>query len=111
TDEWAHAAHYKDYSDAAHHVDGWLKDIWNFVQSDPQYKNKTAILVTVDHGRGNAVKEKWTSHNSKIADSHEIWFAVLGAGIPERGEAKNPMQLYQKQFAQTIASLLGFDFT
>jgi len=111
TDEWAHAGHYHDYLDAAHHVDKWLKDIWNFVQSDPQYKNKTALLVTVDHGRGDVVKEKWTSHNAKIADAHEIWFAVIGPGIPNKGEVKTAMQLYQKQYAQTIAQLLGLNFT
>ena len=111
TDEWAHAGKYKDYLDAAHQVDSWLQDIWNFVQSDPQYKNKTAMFVTVDHGRGDLIKEKWTSHNNKIADSHQIWFGVIAPGLPAKGEVKSNMQLYQKQYAQTIATLLGFHFT
>jgi hypothetical protein len=110
TDEWAHAGKYRSYLDAAHQVDAWIKKIWEFVQSDPQYKNKTAIFITVDHGRGDKEKEKWTSHNNKIEDAHEIWFAVMGPGIKTLGEVKQPMQLYQKQFAQTMTKLLGYTF-
>jgi hypothetical protein len=110
TDEWAHMGHYKDYLDAAHTIDKWLGDIWRFVQSDAQYKNKTALFITVDHGRGDLVKEKWTSHNNKIEDSHQIWFAVMAPGIPVKGEVKTLLQLYQKQFAQTFAWLLGFTY-
>jgi bisphosphoglycerate-independent phosphoglycerate mutase (AlkP superfamily) len=110
TDEWAHAARYKDYLNAAHQVDKWIKDIWEFIQSNSFYKNKTALFITVDHGRGDVEKEKWTSHNNKIAGADEIWFATMGPGINAKGEVKQPEQLYQKQFAQTIAHLLGFHF-
>jgi Metalloenzyme superfamily len=111
TDEWAHAGHYKSYLEAAHQFDDWLHDIWNYVQSDPQYKNKTSLFITVDHGRGDLNKDQWTDHGSNIPDAHEIWFAVMGPDTPARGELKNGMQLYQKQFAQTIASMLGLHFT
>ena len=108
TDEWAHSGHYKDYLDAAHKVDKWLNDIWNFIQNDPVYKNKTALFITVDHGRGLA--EEWTSHHDDIKDSYQIWFAAMGPGIKARGEVKDAEQFYQKQFAQTIANLLGMTF-
>lgn len=111
TDEWAHGGQYRSYLDAAHQVDAWIKEIWDFVQKDPQYKNKTSLFITVDHGRGDIKKEEWTSHNDKIADSHEIWFAVLGPDTPVRGELSTEMQLYQQQFAQTIARLMGYTYT
>ena len=110
TDEWAHAGQYRSYLDAGHQVDAWLKQIWDFVQKDPQYKNKTTLFVTVDHGRGDAKKEEWTSHNNKIEDSHEIWFAVMGPDTPVRGELNSEMQLYQQQFAQTFAKLMGYTY-
>jgi len=110
TDEWAHAGQYRSYLDAGHQVDAWIKEIWNFVQKDPQYKNKTSLFITVDHGRGDIKKEEWTSHNNKIADSHEMWFAVLGPDTPVRGEVKDNVQLYQQQFAQTIAKLMGYTY-
>lgn len=111
TDEWGHNGQYRSYLDAGQQVDAWIKQIWDFVQSDPQYKNKTTLFITVDHGRGDKKKEEWTSHNNKIEDSHEIWFAVMGPDTPVRGELKTEMQLYQQQFAQTFAMLLGYTYT
>lgn len=110
TDEWAHSGMYRSYLDAAHQVDAWIKQIWNFIQSDPQYRNKTSLLITVDHGRGDIKKEEWTSHNNKIEGASEIWFALLGPGIKPAGEIQANMQLYQQQFAQTIAKLMGYIF-
>jgi hypothetical protein len=109
TDEWAHEGKYRSYLDAARQNDAWLQQIWNFIQSDARYKNKTALFVTVDHGRG--IGDQWTSHNNTIEFSHQIWFAVMGPGIPAKGEIKASMQLYQQQFAQTFAKLLGFTYT
>ena len=110
TDEWAHSGHYKDYLNAANMVDKWIKDIWNYVQSDPFYKNKTAIFITTDHGRGDAIKKEWTSHGQDIKDAYQIWFAAVGPGIYAKGEVKLKLQLYQMQFAQTMASILGIKF-
>lgn len=110
TDEWAHAGQYRSYLDAAHQVDAWIKQLWDYVQSDPAYRNKTAIFFTTDHGRGDAVKAEWTSHGSSIKDASEIWFAAIGAGIPAKGEIKTNQQFYQQQFAQTIAKLLGYTY-
>ncbi|MEO7292515.1 MAG: alkaline phosphatase family protein [Ginsengibacter sp.] len=110
TDEWAHSGHYRSYLDAAHQVDKWIKQIWEFVQSDPAYRNKTTLFITTDHGRGDKIKTEWTSHSSSITGADEIWFAAMGPGISGKGEMKISMQLYQKQFAQTIAKLMGYTF-
>ncbi len=110
TDEWAHHGNYRTYLDAAHQVDAWIKQIWEFVQKDPQYKNKTSIFITTDHGRGDKNRDEWTSHGQKIEDAYEIWFGVMGPNIPPGGEIKIADQLYQEQFAQTIAKILGYTF-
>ncbi|MEO6489148.1 MAG: hypothetical protein ABIO04_04335 [Ferruginibacter sp.] len=110
TDEWAHSGQYRDYLNAAFQVDKWTKDIWEYVQTDPFYRNKTALFITTDHGRGDKKKEEWTSHNKNVKDSHEIWFAVMGPGIGKKGEISDSPQLYQMQFAQTFAALLGLEF-
>ena len=91
-------------------MDEWIKNIWNYVQSNPQYKDKTTLVITSDHGRGDKVKEEWTSHNNKIAGADEIWFAVIGPDSPVRGEVKDNVQLYQQQFAQSIAKLMGYTY-
>ncbi|MBX3240576.1 MAG: alkaline phosphatase family protein [Chitinophagaceae bacterium] len=112
TDEWAHHGQYKDYLDAARQWDKWVGDIWEYIQSTPQYKDKTALFITTDHGRGDIDKNKWTGHGSRsVEDSYEIWMAAMGPGITPKGEIKEDSQLYQKQAAQTIASLLGLTYT
>ena len=110
TDEWAHHGYYRAYLDAARQVDQWIKQLWNFVQSDPHYKNKTVLFITTDHGRGDTNKDEWTSHGKRIVDAYEMWFAVMGTGVSAGGEQKNSMQLYQDQFAQTMAKLLGYTY-
>ncbi|UUW11436.1 phosphoglyceromutase [Flavobacterium plurextorum] len=111
TDEWAHHGQYKSYLDAANQVDKWIKEIWDFVQNDPQYKNKTTIFITVDHGRGDKIKTHWTDHGSDIAGASQIWFAAMGPEIAPKGEIKTESQIYQKQFAQTIAKIMGYTFS
>ena len=111
TDEWAHAGKYKSYLNAANQVDKWIKEIWDYIQQDPYYKNKTALLITTDHGRGDFIKSQWTSHGKKIKGSNEIWLALIGPGIPAKGEIKTNQQFFQQQFAQTMAYLLGLSFT
>jgi hypothetical protein len=110
TDEWAHHGYYHSYLDAAKKVDDWIKQIWNFVQNDPQYKNKTTLFITTDHGRGDIKKDEWTSHGQSIADAYQIWFAVMGPEVAANGEIKKDMQLYQDQFAQTIAQLIRYTY-
>ena len=110
TDEWAHHGYYRSYLDAARLVDKWIKEIWTYTQSDPQYKNKTAIFITTDHGRGDINKNEWRDHGSGVTDAYEIWFAAMGPIIPSTGEQKNNVQFYQDQFAQTIAKLLGLTY-
>ncbi|NEU09743.1 LTA synthase family protein [Flavihumibacter sp. R14] len=110
TDEWAHSGQYRSYLDAARQVDKWVGDIWKFVQNDPAYKDKTALLITVDHGRGDQNKNLWVEHGQSVPGASETWFALLGPGITAKGEIRKDMQLYQEQLAQTVAGLLGLEF-
>jgi hypothetical protein len=110
TDEWAHEGRYKDYLNAAQQVDKWIGEIWNYIQGDPAYKNKTTLFITTDHGRGDLIKKQWTSHGESITGANEIWFAVMGPGIKAKGEVKNNGQVFQEQFAQTMAGILDTHF-
>lgn len=111
TDDFAHAGMYDQYIGSAHAQDAMIRDIWNTVQSLPQYKGKTSLLITVDHGRGDKVKSDWQHHGKRIEDAHEIWLAAMGPDTAPMGELKTAGQLYQQQIAATIAQLLGFTFT
>lgn len=110
TDDYAHGGEYGQYLNSAHAEDNMLKDLWTTLQSLPQYKDKTTLMVTCDHGRGDAVKDQWTSHGQKIKGASELWLAVMGPDTKPTGELQQPGQVYQRQLATTIAALLGLDF-
>jgi hypothetical protein len=111
TDDWAHGGKYDNYLESALFTDKWIEDIWNTVQSMPQYKGKTTLLITTDHGRGDINKKQWRDHGSNVQDASQIWLIAMGPDTQATGEVKNPGQLYQQQVAATIAKLLGLNFT
>jgi hypothetical protein len=56
TDDFAHGGMYDQYLMSAHAQDAMIADLWNTVQAMPQYRGKTTLLITADHGRGDSVK-------------------------------------------------------
>ncbi len=109
TDEWAHAGNYELYLRSAQRVDQYLKQLWETVQSMPQYRGQTTLIFGVDHGRGEAPVE-WKSHGQKIADSKYIWMAFLGPDTRPLGERSKIAPVTQGQIAATLAALLGEDY-
>jgi bisphosphoglycerate-independent phosphoglycerate mutase (AlkP superfamily) len=110
TDDLAHAGMYDQYLGAAHAEDAMIADLWKILQAMPDYKNKTTLLITCDHGRGDAVKDEWKHHGEKIKDAGQIWIAAMGPDTPASGEIMTKEELYQRQIATTIAALLGLEF-
>jgi hypothetical protein len=109
TDEWAHAGRYDHYLTAAHHVDDFIRRLWETAQSLPQYRDKTTMIITADHGRGTG-PSGWRDHGEKIAGAEGDWIAVLGPDTPPLGERKQTEAHTQSQIAATIAALLGENF-
>ncbi|RAI85801.1 alkaline phosphatase family protein [Algoriphagus yeomjeoni] len=109
TDDWAHENHYDQYIWSAKQTDAYIKEIWDFVQSDPQYKDKTTLIITTDHGRGTS-KTSWRGHGSSIADAGQIWMAAIGPDTPAFGEMKSQGQWESARIARTIFELLGMEY-
>jgi len=108
TDDWAHAGSYAEYLNAAHLADEYLRQIWELVQSMPEYRGKTTLIVLPDHGRGMGVK--WTDHGQKVPASMQTWMAFLGPDTPPLGERKQALPVTESQIAATLAALLGEDY-
>jgi len=111
TDDFAHNGKYDAYLKSAYQTDQFIKAIWEWVQTDAQYRNKTTIIITTDHGRGTVPIDEWRSHGTKINGADQIWIAAIGAGVNPKGEVKEAGQLYQNQVAATVATALGLTFT
>ena len=110
TDAFAHEGNYDQYLETALAQDKMIASFWTMIQSIPQYKNKTTLLITCDHGRGDAVKQQWTSHGPNIQDSGEIWIAAMGPSTKGYGEMKGHPGIYQEQLAATMAAVLGLSY-
>lgn len=106
TDEHGHAGRYDEYLKAANKADQLIADLWRYIQSSPEYKDKTTLIITTDHGRGSG-KNNWTKHRLFARGSRQIWFAVIGPDTPALGEVKKRNKYYQKQLAKTISAFAG----
>lgn len=107
TDDYAHDGEYDQYLKSAKQTDDYINEIWNFIQLNPAYKDKTTLIITTDHGRGTHPKSTWKSHGTNISDAGQIWMAIMGPDSPALGEVKVEGQLFQNQVARTISMALG----
>lgn len=110
TDDFAHDGEYDQYLKSAHQTDAYIKELWEYLQSQEQYRDKTTLLITTDHGRGTHPKDTWKHHGTRIPNAGEIWFAAIGPETPASGELKLDAQYYQNQVAATAMTLLGESF-
>jgi hypothetical protein len=127
TDDFAHDGKYDEYLMAANRTDRFIKELWQFIQSDADYKDKTVLFITVDHGRGEKPEETWQHHGSKrsmarnkeyiaqykdgIVGSEAVWMAAIGPGIPAHGlVATGDECLTSNRIAATLLKLLGEEY-
>lgn len=110
TDHFAHAGKYGAYIMAINQCDNFMNDLWNTLQSDPFYEDQTILIITCDHGRGNAVADGWRNHNIVFPASRHTWFAAIGPNVNTKGESKEITVNYHNQIAATIMKLLGKEY-
>lgn len=118
TDEWAHEGEYDEYLNAAHRADAYLRELWVLLQSMPEYKDSTSLLVTCDHGRGGddapgyaeGKLAEWRDHNAQVEGAQQIWVMAMGPDTPPLGERRDIAPVTQSQIAATLAALLGHDY-
>jgi len=111
TDDFAHDGRYDVYLSSANQTDRFIADVWNVIQGDTHYKNKTTLIITTDHGRGTVPLDNWRSHGTEIPGADQIWFAVIGPDTKPDGEIKTSAQYYQNQVAKTAAAFLNVQYT
>ena len=110
TDDWAHDGRYDRVLDAYERTDAYLKELWEWLQAQPDYRGRTHILITTDHGRGRTTTD-WRNHGAKIEGAQDVWIALVSPGLPQRGEWKGHAPLHTNQVAATLAAWVGLDWT
>ncbi len=109
SDDWAHEDRYDRYLEYLHLTDSLLGELWDTLQSIDQYRDKTTLIITTDHGRGRQGSD-WAEHEITIPGSDDIWLAVIGPDTPDVGEVTGEGTVYQGQVAATLLQFLGIDY-
>jgi hypothetical protein len=106
-DDWAHDRRYDHYLESAHAADAFLGELWLTLQALPSYRERTTLLVTVDHGRGSTPQD-WTDHGAEVAGSERIFVAALGPGIGPETAIEG--EVTAGRLAATLAAAVGMDY-
>jgi hypothetical protein len=108
TDDWAHDGRYDRVLDAYARIDDELRQLWAWLQEQPDYKGRTHLLITTDHGRGHT-PAGWRSHGAKTEGSEDVWIAFVSPRMARRGVWTGGT-LSTSQIAATVASWMGVDW-
>lgn len=108
TDAAGHAGRYGDYLDAARRTDGLIAVLWQTVESMPEYRGRTTLIIATDHGRG--LGAEWKQHGEKVAGAEDVWVAAIGPSVPALGERSHVEPLTLAQVAATVAASVGMDY-
>ena len=89
-------------------TDDYIYKIWQFIESDPVYKNKTALFITNDHGRHlDGVANGFVSHGDSCDGCQHINLYASGPDFKQGLILNNKRE--QIDIPATIAELLNLD--
>jgi len=108
----AHAGAYSLYIDGIRRTDRLCAELWNLIQSEPEYSGKTTLFILPDFGRdadddsgGNGFQH----HRTGDALSRTTWMMALGAGIREGVVFDQPVETID--LVPTLGARMGFSAT
>ena len=109
TDDWAHDGRYEHVLNALARTDNYLRELWTWLQSQPDYRGRTHLLITTDHGRGHTAKD-WRDHGAKVSGADQVWIAFVSPRMSQRGPWRSHEALSTSQIAATLAAWAGIDW-
>jgi hypothetical protein len=103
----AHAHDSAKYVQGIIDTDNYVKLMWEFIQSDPQFKDKTTLIVTNDHGRHTAGHlDGFVSHTDQCDGCKHIEFFGIGPDFKKGYTDNQPHD--QIDIANIVAELMDF---
>lgn len=106
-----YAGHYvgwEEYLEAISNTDEYVFDLWNFIQAHPHYSNRTALIITNDHGRHLDDQGGFMHHGDGCAGCRDISLLALGPDFNKNLTVNTPRD--QRDISATIAYMMGFNF-
>lgn len=105
----AHSGAYSLYVEGIQRTDRLCGQIWQTIQSEPEYANNTTMFVLPDFGRDSdldAGGNGFQHHRTGDALSRTTWVMVLGPGVRQGVSIDRPVD--SLDLVPTLGGLLGF---
>ena len=95
------------YLEAIRRTDRLVHELWQHVQSLPQYRDRTTLIVVPEMGRDSDVAGNgFANHRSGDESCRRVWLVAVGAGVPKGAGTERPIRTVD--VAPTVAQILGF---
>lgn len=109
TDDWAHDGRYDRVLETYTRTDQYLEQLWTWLQAQLDYRDRTSLLITTDHGRGRTPAD-WRDHGRDVAGASETWMAFVSPRLTRRGEWRDAPPVTASQAAATLIAWMGFEW-
>ncbi|MFA7274501.1 MAG: sulfatase [Crocinitomicaceae bacterium] len=107
-DVQGHAGNWEGYLSGIRSTDQQALALWNKLQSDPIYRNKTALFITNDHGRHcDGKKDGFVSHGGGCECCRHISLTALGPDFPKGKVISEKHEMID--VTATAAAILGLN--
>lgn len=107
-DASGHSGNWENYKLGLKNSITYTQSIIDFLNSDPNYKDRTLILITNDHGRHlNGIADGFISHGDNCEGCRHITLMAISPNI--RKGMLDETTYSQDNLAPTIARILGFE--
>lgn len=106
----AHAGAYSLYLEGIQRADRLCARMWNAIQNNPEYKDRTTLLILPDFGRdadGDPGGNGFQHHRTGSPLARTTWLLALGPGIPKNATVDRAIEPID--VVPTVGGMLGFD--
>jgi hypothetical protein len=100
-----HDSDWTGYLRAIRGADSLVYLLWNKIQSDPHYKDKTTLFVSSDHGRHDDAHGGFQHHGCSCEGCRHIMGFGIGRGFAKGVEVTKPVG--QVDVRQAVAELMS----
>lgn len=105
----AHSGAYSLYIDGIRRTDRLCGEIWQMIESDPEYRGRTTMLILPDFGRDSdmdASGNGFQHHRTGDPLSRTTWMMALGPHVRQNTTVDRPLD--SLDLVPTLGALMGF---
>ena len=106
----AHSGAYSLYLEGIQRTDRLCVDLWNEIQSNPEYKDRTTLLILPDFGRDgdeDAGGNGFQHHRAGGPLARTTWMMALGPEVRQRSVVDRVIE--PVDLVPTVSNMLRFD--